>query len=163
MYCHLSRLFGEFMKKIYLMFLPLLLLLAVSVSAATLFAGYGKQPWGASIKSVTKAYPKGKVAKLGTQDVYKQVNPSREIKQRTFAFADNKLVAVSVTMAPEYVKKNGIEKLLEKQKKLYGDGVIDRTGAPHMVTYRWQGQGTRVTFAYAPQRPEMTVLMYEKK
>jgi hypothetical protein len=151
------------MKKISLMFLALLLLSVVSVCAAPLFDGYGKQPWGASIKSVAKAYPKGKMAKLGNQEIYKQVNPSKEIKQRTFAFAEKKLVAVSVTMAPEYVSKNGIEKLLEKQKKLYGDGLIDRTGAPHMVTYRWQGQGTRVTFAYAPKRPEMTVLMYEKK
>jgi hypothetical protein len=151
------------MKKIYLMFLPLLFLFAVSVCAAPLFDGYGKQPWGASIKSVTKAYPKGKLAKLGTQDIYKQVNPSKEIRQRTFAFAADKLVAVSVTMDPDYVTKQGIEKLLEKQKKLYGDGLVDRSGAPHMVTYRWQGQGTRITFAYAPKRPEMTVLMYEKK
>jgi 5-formyltetrahydrofolate cyclo-ligase len=151
------------MKKIYLMFLPLLVLFAVSVCAAPLFDGYGKQPWGASIKSVTRAYPKGKLAKLGTQDIYKQVNPSKEIRQRTFAFAADKLVAVSVTMDPDYVTKQGIEKLLEKQKKLYGDGLVDRSGAPHMVTYRWQGQGTRITFAYAPKRPEMTVLMYEKK
>jgi len=151
------------MKKISLILLPLLLLFAVSVCAAPIFDGYGKQPWGASIKSVTKAYPKGKMAKLGNQDIYKQVKPSKEIKQRTFAFAENKLVAVSVTMDPEYVSKNGIEKLLDKQKKLYGDGLIDRTGAPHMVTYRWQGQSTRITFAYAPKRPEMTVLMYEKK
>lgn len=151
------------MKKIYWMVLSLLLLVAVSVSAASPFGGYGKQPWGASVKSVTKAYPKGKMAKLGTQDIYKQVNPSGEIKQRTFAFAANKLVAVSVTMDPAYVKKNGIEKLLEKQKKLYGEGSIDRTGAPHMVKYTWQGQSTRITFAYAPKRPEMTVLMYEKK
>jgi len=151
------------MKKISLMFLPLLLLLAVSVCAAPLFGGYGKQPWGAGIKSVTKAYPKGKMAKLGNQDIYKQVNPSKEIKQRSFAFASNKLVAVSVTMDPGYVNKNGIEKLLGKQKKLYGDGLIDRTGAPHMVKYTWQDQGTRITFAYAPKRPEMTVLMYEKK
>ena len=103
------------------------------------------------------------MAKLGTQDTYKQLKPSREIKQRTFAFAANRLVAVSVTMDPAYVKKNGIEKLLTQQKKQYGDGVMDRTGAPHMVKYLWQDQSTRITFAYAPIRPEMTVLMYEKK
>jgi len=148
-------------------FLSLLCLLtclyASAAVAAPLFAGYGKQPWGADMKSVAKVYPKGTLSKLGTQDVYKQLKPSGEIKQRSFAFAGNKLVAVSVTMDPAYVKKNGIEKLLEKQKKLYGDGVIDRTGAPHMVTYRWQDQSTKITFAYAPKRPEMTVLMYEKK
>jgi hypothetical protein len=140
-----------------------MLLGSTSVSAAGIFAGYGKLPWGADVKSVTRAYPKGKMAKLGTQDTYKQLKPSIDIKQRTFAFAASKLVAVSVTMDPDYVKKNGIEKLLAKQKKQYGEGMIDRSGAPHMVTYRWQDKGTRITFAYAPKRPDMTVLMYEKK
>jgi len=149
-------------KYIYLLCL-LTLLLSSAAFAAQIFAGYGKQPWGADMKSVTKAYPKGKMVKLGPQDAYKQLKPASEIKQRTFAFAANRLVAVSVTMDPAYVKKNGIEKLLAKQQKLYGPGVIDRTGAPHMVTYRWQDQSTRITFAYAPKKPEMTVLMYEKK
>jgi hypothetical protein len=131
--------------------------------AAQLFAGYGKLPWGADLKSVTKAYPKGKSSKLGTQDIYKQLKPSSDIKQRTFAFAGNKLVAVSVTMDPNYVNKTGLEKLLARQQKQFGKGVMDSTGAPHMVTYRWQDDATRITFAYAPKRPEMTVLMYEKK
>ena len=151
------------MKKYISLFFLLTFLLAATAFAAQLFAGYGKQPWGASVKSVSKAYPKGTMAKLGAQDTYKQLNPSREIRQRTFAFAANKLVAVSVTMDPAHVKKNGIEKLLAKQKKQYGDGVIDRSGAPHMVKYLWQDQSTRITFAYAPKKPEMTVLMYEKK
>jgi len=151
------------MKK-YMYALCLLTILFASIAtAAQIFAGYGKQPWGASVKSVEKAYPKGTLSKLGTQDLYKQLKPSREIKQRSFAFTGNKLVAVSVTMDPAYVKKNGIEKLLAKQTKQYGDGVIDRSSAPHMVTYRWQDQSTRITFAYAPKKPEMTVLMYEKK
>lgn len=150
------------MKKLIL--LPVLLLcLSVAASAAGIFPGYGKQSWGVGVNSVKKAYPKGKVAKLGAQDVYKQLKPSADIKQRSFAFVDNKLVAVSVTMDPTYVTKSGIEKILDSQKKIYGEGVIDRTGAPHMVTYRWQDNATRVTFAYAPKRPEMTVLMYEKK
>ncbi|HZV82876.1 MAG TPA: hypothetical protein VFF53_11985 [Geobacteraceae bacterium] len=151
------------MKKRLLLLVPLVLLFCVEAFAAPIFAGYGKVPWGADVKRVTKAYPKGKMAKLGSQDVYKQVMPSKEIKQRTFAFAGNQLVAVSVTLNPAYVQKNGIEKLLAMQKKQYGEGTIDRTGAPHMVTYRWQDKGIRITFAYAPKRPEMTVLMYEKK
>jgi hypothetical protein len=151
------------MKKYTSLVCLLTFLLSSTVFAAQIFAGYGKQPWGADMKSITKAYPKGKASKLGTQDVYKQLKPSGEIKQRSFAFTANKLVAVSVTMDPAYVSKNGIEKLLAKQKKLYGEGQIDRTGAPHMVSYRWQDQSTRITFAYAPKRPEMTVLMYEKK
>jgi hypothetical protein len=151
------------MKKAIFLLCLLTLLLATVASAAQIFAGYGKHKWGADMKSVTRSYPKGKPAKLGAQDIYKQLKPSADIKQRTFAFKGDKLVAVSVTMDPAYVSKNGIEKLLDKQKKQYGEGVIDRTGAPHMVTYRWQDQSTRITFAYAPKRPEMTVLMYEKK
>lgn len=151
------------MKKLIYLFGLLSLLLASTAFAAQLFAGYGKQPWGAPVKSVAKAYPKGKMAKLGAQDTYKQLKPSVEIKQRTFAFSANRLMAVSVTMDPVYVKKNGIEKLLAKYKKQYGEGVIDRSGAPHMVKYLWQDKSTRITFAYAPKRPEMTVLMYEKK
>jgi len=151
------------MKKYLYPLCLLTILLASAAVAAQLFAGYGKQPWGASMKSVEKAYPKGTLSKLGTQDLYKQLKPSSEIKQRSFAFTDNKLVAVSVTMDPAYVKKNGIEKLLAKQQKQYGEGEIDRSGAPHMLKYLWQDQSTRITFAYAPKRPEMTVLMYEKK
>jgi len=151
------------MKKLIYLLCLLTLLLSSAAMAAQLFAGYGKQSWGASVKNVKKAYPKGTLAKMGAQDVYKQLKPSSQIKQRSFAFAANKLVAVSVTMNPDYVKKTGIEKLLAQQKKLYGEGVIDRSGAPHMVTYRWQDQSTKITFAYAPKRPEMTVLMYEKK
>lgn len=151
------------MKKYFYLFCLLAFMLSSVAYAAPIYAGYGKQPWGADVKRVIRVYPKGEMIKLGTQDAYKQLKPSGDIKQRIFAFAGNKLVAVSVTMDPVYVTKNGIEKLLEKQKKNYGDGVIDRTGAPHMVTHRWQDQSTRITFAYAPKRPEMTILMYEKK
>lgn len=151
------------MKMRHFMFVLLVLLFCVEAFAAPIFAGYGKLPWGTDVKSVAKAYPKGKMTKLGSQDVYKQIAPSKEIKQRSFAFANNRLVAVSVTMNPAYVKKSGIEKLLAQQKKQYGEGVIDRTSAPHMITYRWQDKDIRITFAYAPKRPEMTVLMYEKK
>jgi len=151
------------MKNSLFIIVSLVFLLCVEVFAAPLFAGYGKVPWGADLKTVSKSYPKGKMSKLGAQDVYKQLAPSKEIKQRSFAFAGNRLVAVSVTMNPDYVKKNGIEKLLAMQKKQYGEGTIDRSSAPHMVTYRWQGKDIRITFAYAPKRPEFTVLMYEKK
>ncbi len=151
------------MEKRLLLLIVFVLLFALEVSAAQIFAGYGKIPWGADAHSVASAYPKGKMMKMGPQDVYRQDAPSRDIKQRSFAFVGNKLVAVSVTYSPEYVKKSGIEKLLAAQQKRYGQGTIDRSGAPHMVTYRWQGKDIRITFAYAPKRPEMTVLMYEKK
>jgi hypothetical protein len=140
-----------------------MLLAVFPLHAAEIFSGYGKVKWGSDTKAVSKAYPKGKMSKLGAQDVYKQLKPSREIKQRSFAFAGGKLVAVSVTFDPEHVKKTGIEKLLAAQQKQYGEGAIDRSGAPHMITYRWQGASTKITLAYAPKRPEMTVIMYEKK
>lgn len=150
------------MKK-HTIFLTLLtLILAVSAFAAGIFPGYGKTPWGAEIQAVKKSYPKGTISKMAHQEVYKQLKPSKDVKQRSFAFTNNKLVAVSVTMDPAYVTKTGIEKLLAAQKKLYGEGVVDRSGAPHMLTYRWFDKTTRITFAYAPQKPEMTVLMYEK-
>jgi hypothetical protein len=151
------------MKKLSCIVLAIILLVASTGYAGALFSGYEKLPWGSSVKNVSKAFPKGKMGKLGSQTTYKQTKPSADIKQRTFAFSANGLVAVSVTLSPEYVKKNGIEKVLARYKKQYGEGVIDRTGAPHMVTYRWQGKDIRITFAYAPKRPEMSVLMYEKK
>lgn len=131
--------------------------------AAKIFAGYGKMAWGTDFHQVVKAYPKGEMTKLGKQDVYKQKAPSKELKQRSFAFRDGKLAAVSLTFHPDYVKKTGIENLLARQKKQFGEGTIDRSGAPHMVSYRWEDAGTRITFAYAPKKPDMTILMYERK
>jgi hypothetical protein len=144
--------------------LSLLLTLIAGVSlAAGLFAGYGKLAWGSGFHAVNKAYPKGEMGKLGSQDVYKQKAPSKEIRQRSFAFREGKMYAVSVTFNPDYVKKTGVEKLLAKQKKQYGEGIMDRSNAPHMMSYRWEDARTRITFAYAPKKPEMTVLMYEQK
>ena len=40
---------------------------------------------------------------------------------------------------------------------------MDRSNAPHMMSYRWEDARTRITFAYAPKKPEMTILMYEQK
>ena len=110
-----------------------------------------------------KTYPKGEIAKLGNQLLYKQTSPNKEMRQRTFAFRENRLAAVSVTFNPNYVKKAGIENLLKKHKKTYGAGTLDNSSAPHMVSYRWEDATTKITFAYAPQRPDMTILMYEKK
>ena len=131
--------------------------------AAGLFGGYSGTKWGADLHAVMKTYPKGEIATMGNQLLYKQTAPNKEMKQRTFAFRDNRLSAVSVTFNPKYVKKAGIENLLKKHKKAYGDGALDNSSAPHMVSYRWEDAGTSVTFAYAPKRADMTVLMYEKK
>lgn len=151
------------MKKAIFLALLMVFALCTQLLAAQLFAGYAKLPWGSSMKSVTKAYPKGQSSKMGAQDIYKQVNPSKELRQRTFAFQDEKLVAVTVTFSPEYVKKTGAEKILEKQVKQYGEGMMDKSSAPHMVSYKWQGDGIKITFGYAPHKPEMTMMMFEKK
>lgn len=131
--------------------------------AAGLFAGYAKTQWGTDLHAIMKTYPKGEMAKLGNQLLYKQTAPNKDMKQRTFAFRDNRLTAVSVTFNPNYVKKAGIENLLQKHKKAYGAGALDNSSAPHMVSYRWEDATTKITFAYAPKRADMTILMYEKK
>jgi hypothetical protein len=152
------------MKRLAFLLLLIFIFCQTDLYAATIFAGYGKTPWGSNSRAVAKSFPKGTLSKLGPQDIYKQVEPNSEIMQRSFAFSPKKgLVAVSITFKPAYVNKTGIEKLLAKQKKFYGEGVIDRSGAPHMVTYRWQDAVTRITFAYAPKKPEMTIMIYEKK
>lgn len=140
-----------------------LLLFAVAAFAARIFDGYAGIKWGTDMHKVMKEYPKGKVSQLHSDVLYKQVNPNRELAQRIFVFKENKLIAVSVKFNASYVKKTGIEKLLARHKKAYGEGAIDRSGAPHMITYRWEGPKTRVSYAYAPKRPDMTVILFERK
>jgi len=151
------------MKHIVVATVLLLSSFSLPAFAAELFGGYAKTQWGTDAHQVLKLYPKGEMMKLGSQDIYKQKNPNKDMKQRSFAFKDGKLTAVSVTFNPEYVKKTGIENLLSLHKKSYGEGTIDRTNAPHMVSYRWDGSKTKITFAYAPKRADMTILMFEKK
>ena len=134
-----------------------------SALAAGLFAGYAGTKWGTDLHAIMKTYPKGEIARLGNQLLYKQTSPNKEMKQRTFAFRENRLTAVSVTFKPNYVKKAGIENLLKKHRKSYGEGTLDNSSAPHMVSYRWEDATTKITFAYAPKRADMTILMYEKK
>ena len=141
----------------------LIITLSLPVAAAQLFAGYAKIPWGTDAHKIVQVFPKGEMLRMGDQDVYKQKAPNRQMKQRSFAFRDGKLAAVSVTFNPVYVKKTGIEKLLAAHKKAYGEGIVDNSGAPHMVSYKWEDARTKITFAYAPQRADMTILLFEKK
>lgn len=152
------------MKKSALFVIIAVLFCTLSMAmAAGLSGGYAGTKWGADLHAVMKTYPKGEIAKLGDQLLYKQTSPNKDMKQRTFAFRDNRLTAVSVTFNPKYVKKAGIENLLKKHKKAYGEGALDNSSAPHMVSYRWEDATTKITFAYAPKRADMTILMYEKK
>lgn len=150
-------------KSAFLLTIVLCLGMFSSALAAGLFAGYAGNKWGTDLHAIMKSYPKGEMAQLGGQLIYKQKAPNKEMRQRTFAFRENRLTAVTVTFNPDYVKKAGIENLLKKHKKSYGGGALDNSSAPHMVSYRWEDASTKITFAYAPKRADMTILMYEKK
>lgn len=151
-------------RKIVSLALAVVLSTAVTASAARIFDGYAGVKWGTSFHKVMKSYPKGKLGEFNKEMVYKQVKPNKTLSQRTFAFdKDGKLKAVSITFDAAYVKKTGLENLAQKHIKSYGAGKMDRSGAPHMITYIWDAPKTKVTFAYAPKRPEMTVMMFEKK
>ena len=150
-------------NSVSLLTIVLVLCMLSSAMAAGLFAGYAGTKWGSDMHAIMKSYPKGEMGQLGSQLLYKQKSPNKEMKQRTFAFRENRLAAVTVTFNSDYVKKTGIENLLKKHKKAYGTGTLDNSSAPHMVTYLWEDASTKIKFAYAPKRPDMTILMYEKK
>ena len=153
----MKRLIGAFVA------LALFTTMLPAAIAAGLYPGYARNPWGTSSHKIIKDYQKGQMGKVGELVTYQQMNPNKEIRQRTFAFKDNKLSAVTVSFNADYIKKEGIENLLAKHKKAYGEGTIDRSKAPHMITYLWEDAKTRITFAYAPKRPDLTVLMFQQK
>lgn len=141
----------------------LLLLSSASIVIAGVPAGYAGIPWGTDYHQIIRTFPNGSLGKIGEQIVYKQLKPNQEIRQRTFAFVDNRLVAVTVSFDGNYVKKTGLEKLLAAHRRAYGKDTIDRSNAPHLVSSIWESEVTRITFAYAPKRPDMTIVMFQKK
>lgn len=154
------------MIKSFLSFLFLLLALTFEISpafSARLFPGYAGVRWGTDVHAISQAYRNGTLGKIGDQFVYIQANPNQMMRQRTFGFEKAGLNAVSVTFSGAYVKNVGVETILKQCIKQYGSGLIDRSSAPHLISYLWQDGTTRITFAYAPERPELTVLMFQKK
>lgn len=149
--------------KSFLMFFFLLALIPATVRAAGIPNGYAGIPWGTDSHKIVKTYTNGTMGRMGEQLIYKQLQPNKEMRQRTFAFRDNKLVAVSVSFSAPYVKKTGLEKLLGLHQKAYGSGIMDRTNAPHLVSYIWENRTSKITFAYAPKKPEFTILMFQQK
>lgn len=131
--------------------------------SSTISAGYENLGWGTGIAQVLKKYPRGQMARLGAEIIYIQHKPAKGIARRNFAFSDGKLHAITLTFDKVYVEAIGIERLLDAQKQKFGDGIMDRTQAPHMISYIWEGADTRITFAYAPKRADMTMIMYEQK
>ncbi|RNC68337.1 MAG: hypothetical protein ED859_10435 [Desulfuromonadales bacterium] len=150
------------MRTIIVLFLTTLLCSSAAL-AATLFAGYAGTPWGADIHKVMKEFPKGEMGTMGEMVVYRQLTPNKQIRQRMFGFENNKLKAVSVSFDGNYVKKTGIEKLLAEHRKAYGEGTMDNSKAPHMVSCVWENDTTRIAFTYAPKRPDMSVVNYTRK
>ena len=131
-------------------------------SAGTILDGYEKLDWNSEFAKILKLYPRGQLVKLGSEVVYKQQKPTKAIARRNFAFNNGKLHTISQVFEKNYVEKIGIERLLDAKKKIYGEGRIDRSQAPHMVRYIWYGLDTKTTFAYAPKRPDMTMIIYEQ-
>ncbi len=139
------------------------LVLNMLAFAEKTLSGYENLGWNDGFSRVYNKYPGGQMMKFGGEAVYKQQKPTKSIARRSFGFKDGKLHAVSVTYEKSYVKRIGIERLLSELKRKLGEGTMDRSLAPHMIRYIWDGIDTKITFAYAPKRPDMTVIMYEAK
>jgi hypothetical protein len=141
----------------------LLLAVLISVSdAGNIPDSYEKVSWDSSVKSVVAKYPQGRLGKLAEELIYRQYKPNAQIARRNFAFREGKLHTVTVTYEKRYIEKHGIERLLQMHSKRYGEGVMDASQAPHMISWSWQSASTRILFAYAPKRPDMTVMIYEQ-
>lgn len=151
------------MKRLISICIYCIISLAASGWAAELYPGYAGMPWDTEVAAIMKAYPRGTLGKLADQLIYKQVQPSRELRQRSFAFRDNKLFAVTISFAPDFVSKTGLDHLLAIHQKNFGIGQMDRSNAPHLYSYVWENGKTKITFAYAPGKPEYTVLMFHQK
>jgi hypothetical protein len=152
------------MKRLTTIFLLIAFFSLGTVSwGADLFPGYANSPWDTEIDTIMKTYPKGTLGKLQDQVIYKQLQPSKELRQRTFAFRDNKLVAVTVSFAPDFVSKTGVNHLMAIHQKTFGTGQLDRTNAPHLLSYVWENGKTKITFAYTPEKLDYTVLLFQQK
>ncbi len=141
-----------------------LVLLSLSAAfAAGVPDGYAGLKWGTDLQTVMKQYKGGTTSKLHDDVLYKQTSPNREIATRYFTFKNGRLIAVSVKFDAEYVMKIGIDSLLAQHKKAYGEGTLDKSQGPHMTTFIWEGRSTTITYAYAPKRPDMCVILFQQK
>jgi hypothetical protein len=132
-------------------------------AAPRVFDGYAGMKWGTDAHTILRNYPGVAPSKEGAEFVLRQKNPNREMGQRSFIFRDNKLVAVTVKFNPSYVKRTGVEKLLESHRQFYGKGTMDRAATSHMLSYIWESPRTRITYAYSPKYPEMTAVLFQLK
>lgn len=140
-----------------------LLLTASAAFSANLFAGYGGLRWGTDIHTVLKAFRNGTLGKIGGQMVYTQRDPDRTARQRTFGFGSSGLEAVSITFRSSYVHQVGIEAIVRQLMKNLGEGRLDRSSAPHLLSYFWEDPFTRITLTFSGTSPDMTVLLFQQK
>ena len=140
-----------------------LLLTASAVFSANLFAGYGGLRWGTDIHTVLKTFRNGTLGKIGGQMVYTQRDPDRTARQRTFGFSSSGLEAVSITFRASYVQQVGIETILRQLMKNFGEGHLNRSSAPHLISYFWEDPFTRITLTFSGTSPDMTVLLFQQK
>lgn len=134
-------------------------------AAATpgVFDGYAGMRWGTDMHTVIKNFPGVVPSQKGGELVFRQDKPNSEISQRSFVFQGKKLVAVTVKFNADYVKKTGVEKLLRTHQKFYGKGTVDKSSGGHLVSHVWESPRTRITYAYAPKRPDMTAVLFQFK
>lgn len=151
------------MRKTIAMLFCVMFFTTVPALAARIFDGYAGMKWGTNVHKVMKTYKKGQMAEFGGEMIYKQVKPNKVIARRIFGFKKGNLNSVTVTFTADYVNKVGLENVLAEHAKIYGQGKMDNSQAPHMLFYTWEGKNTRIRFIYAPKRPDMTALMYEQK
>ena len=149
-------------KNVICLVTAMLLVMAANSYAAKIFDGYEGIKWGTHFHKVIEAYPKGQMGEYNKEIVYTQDNPDETIASRLFAFKDGKLTSVAVTFDGKYVTKTGLENLKQKYVKQFGKGKPQGRSA-HMVSHSWEGKQTRISFIFVPNRPEMTVLQFEKK
>ena len=141
----------------------ILLLTASAAFSADLFAGYGGLRWGTDIHTVLKTFRNGTLGKIGGQMVYTQRNPDSTARQRTFGFSNSGLEAVSITFRTSYVQQVGIETIVRQLMKNFGEGHLNRSSAPHLISYYWEDHFTRITLTFSGTSPDMTVLLFQQK
>lgn len=126
-------------------------------------AGYENVSWGSSIDSVVKKYPNGQKLIMGENALYRQAKPNKKLAKRIFGFNRTGLHTVTVVFEKEYVKKQKLEVIVFEQNKVFGQALVDRSQAPEKMLLQWKIDNSKITLGYSPQRPDMTVMIFERK
>lgn len=140
----------------------LIALIILTNTAVSFAGGYESVFWGSELSAISKKYPNGHKLKLGSGELYRQSQPTRQIVRRTFAFSSKGLHTVTVVFDSNYVKQKKLENITSEMTKRYGMAEIDRSNAPEKLSMHWVKDDTRITFGYYPRRSDMTVMLFQK-